>query len=327
VDNVFTVPQSCPAATTSGQLVNLGQVTAGFQPIGSYAALAGNAAQAFSVAPSAVSTNNAVPRNQADTLYAGVAGNAAQVFSVASSTAGTNNAVPRNQADALYAGVAGNAAHVFSVGFATANTQAPELGQVLIATHFGYNPATTTGLTFGYLAGAVRSGGTVTAVAAGTVALTASTTNYIQVSGAGVVSVNTTGFTSGIPLWTVVTGASAITSWTDMRTALLSVSGYTIPFTTLVDQTANRAGGTNYTNTGVLPMYVTVLPSVSTVGSGYYVQFTVTSGGVSESARSYPPYTGAGPGGYISVLVPPGGTYSLTLAGSGTAIYKWYEIQ
>ncbi len=88
---------------------------------------------------------------------------------------------------------------------------------------FAQNPATTTGLTFGYAAGKFRYGSSVVLVAAGTVTLTASATNYIEVDNAGAVSANTTGFTAGdLPLWVVVTGASSITSATDDR-AWLSI--------------------------------------------------------------------------------------------------------
>ncbi|CAJ2907292.1 Uncharacterised protein [Burkholderia pseudomallei] len=59
-------------------------------------------------------------------------------------------------------------------------------------------------------------------VANGTVTLTASATNYVYASTAtGAVSANTTGFpaTGAIPLYTVVTGATTITSYTDQRTS------------------------------------------------------------------------------------------------------------
>jgi len=60
--------------------------------------------------------------------------------------------------------------------------------------------------------------GVLTVMANGTVALTASTTNYIEATRAGVVSKNTTAFTPGqIPLYTAVTGTSTITSWTEYR--------------------------------------------------------------------------------------------------------------
>ena len=82
----------------------------------------------------------------------------------------------------------------------------------------GYNQSTTTGLTWGYLEGNMLVDGVLTFIAAGTLALTASATNYIEATRAGVVSANTTGFTAGrIPLYEAVTGAAAITSYTDRR--------------------------------------------------------------------------------------------------------------
>jgi len=83
---------------------------------------------------------------------------------------------------------------------------------------FSYKPATTTGLTLGYYGGQMLVDGVLTAISDGTVALTLSTTNYIEATRAGVVSKNTTGFTAGsIPLYTAATGAGAITTLTDLR--------------------------------------------------------------------------------------------------------------
>ena len=83
---------------------------------------------------------------------------------------------------------------------------------------WGRNAVTTTGLTWGYFGGNVMVDGVLTQIANGTLALTASTTNYVQVSRAGTVTTNTTGFTAGlIPLYAIVTGGSTITSYTDYR--------------------------------------------------------------------------------------------------------------
>ena len=87
-----------------------------------------------------------------------------------------------------------------------------------LADIFAKNPATTTGLTWGYKAGAIRVDHTVTAVVAGTIALTNTATNYIEVSSAGTVSRNTTAFTSGrVPLYTVVCAGGVQTTVTDKR--------------------------------------------------------------------------------------------------------------
>lgn len=82
------------------------------------------------------------------------------------------------------------------------------------------DPNTTTGLTWGWKAGTVRQGSGVTAVAAGTIALTASATNYIEIDPTdGSVSKNTVGFSAWlVPLRQVVTDLTAQTSSVDKRT-------------------------------------------------------------------------------------------------------------
>lgn len=84
------------------------------------------------------------------------------------------------------------------------------------------NATTSSGLTWGYIGG--RFGSVL--VAAGTLALTASTTNYIVANrntGAISVATNTTNWnnTAGfIRLYLVVTGTSTVTSWEDHRQVL-----------------------------------------------------------------------------------------------------------
>ncbi len=83
---------------------------------------------------------------------------------------------------------------------------------------FGRRQSTSSGLTWGYYGGMIFLDGVLTAIANGTVALSASTTNYVEATRAGVVSKNTTGFTAGqIPLYTIVTGVSTVTSYIDDR--------------------------------------------------------------------------------------------------------------
>ena len=83
---------------------------------------------------------------------------------------------------------------------------------------FNEDSNTTTGLTWGYKAGVIRVDNIVTDIAAGTVGLTDDDTNYIEISSTGVVSRNTTGFTSGkIPIRTVVCAGGVQTTNTDRR--------------------------------------------------------------------------------------------------------------
>lgn len=79
---------------------------------------------------------------------------------------------------------------------------------------FAANSATTAALNFGYTAGRIRqSDGTIVEVAAGTVALSASQTNYVEINNAGTVSKNTSGFTaSSKPIRLIVTDAGSITN-------------------------------------------------------------------------------------------------------------------
>lgn len=107
---------------------------------------------------------------------------------------------------------------------------------------FGQNITSTTGLTLGYYGGVLVVDGVQTVIANGTVGpLTASTTNYVESTRAGVVSFNTTGFTAGqIPLFTVVTDVSSITSVTDNRPITFNNAGYT---------SLSVAGGSNVTLT------------------------------------------------------------------------------
>ena len=115
-----------------------------------------------------------------------------------------------------------------------------------LAASFANNPATTTGLTYGYYGGSLWSGSTATVVASGTVALTASATNYVQLTTAGVVSANTTSFTSGqIPLATVVTGSAGITSIADKR-PMTAQNDAPVTLTYASTVTPNAASGTNF---------------------------------------------------------------------------------
>lgn len=88
------------------------------------------------------------------------------------------------------------------------------------ATLWGRRASTTNGLTWGYYGGNyVDSSATIHAIANGTVSLTASSTNYLFADPTtGAVSSNTTGYTAGkIPLYSIVTGSTTVTSYTDVR--------------------------------------------------------------------------------------------------------------
>ncbi|HYE89532.1 MAG TPA: hypothetical protein VEA38_00875 [Terriglobales bacterium] len=83
---------------------------------------------------------------------------------------------------------------------------------------FDQDDSTTTGLTWGYKNGMAGDGSG--AIAAGTVTLTANSTNYVEWDPeTGAISVNTSAFspTDKVPIRKLVTNASAITTNTDVR--------------------------------------------------------------------------------------------------------------
>jgi hypothetical protein len=85
------------------------------------------------------------------------------------------------------------------------------------STYFGRRASTCSGLTWGFYGGKLLIAGVETAIANGTLALTASTTNYVQLSAAGVVSVAATRAADQAPLYSIVTSATAVVSYVDER--------------------------------------------------------------------------------------------------------------
>lgn len=92
------------------------------------------------------------------------------------------------------------------------------------ASLYGRRSATTIGLTWGYFGGNVtKSDGTQATVANGSISLTASTTNYVTAlkdSGVVYCNPNTTAWNDTANYWrlySIVAGASSVTSYTDER--------------------------------------------------------------------------------------------------------------
>lgn len=98
----------------------------------------------------------------------------------------------------------------------TANAVFDAVSQSMI---FGRRASTTTALSWGYYGGRfTKADASNIAVANGVLTLTAAATNYIEVSSVGAVTSNTTAFTAGrTKLYTVVVGATTVTSYTDNR--------------------------------------------------------------------------------------------------------------
>lgn len=85
-------------------------------------------------------------------------------------------------------------------------------------TLFGRRAAGCVALTWAWYGGVMMVSGAPTRISNGSISLTASATLYLEATTAGVVSINTAGWTSGrIPLYKIVTGPASVTSYEDWR--------------------------------------------------------------------------------------------------------------
>jgi len=110
-----------------------------------------------------------------------------------------------------------------------------------LAETFDENPATTTGLLWGYKGGLFRLDNVVTTVAASTISVANNDVSYVEIiPSTGNVSTNTTGFTSGrIPLRqiTVVSGTQTVS--TDKRAWFSQVAASTTTTSGIVELATN----------------------------------------------------------------------------------------
>lgn len=158
------------------------------------------------------------------------------------------------------------------------------------ASLYGRRQSTTSGLTWGFYGGNVLINGVLTQIANGTLTLTASTTNYVQaLPSTGAVSSKTTGFTAGsIPLYTVVTGAATVTSYTDHRLATPEFTGRLANAMTDANTTLTQADARNnileFTGTLtaarniVLPLGIKQFTVFNNTTGGFGLQFIGATG-------------------------------------------------
>lgn len=133
---------------------------------------------------------------------------------VEATTLGDNDLIPISQADGLG-------------GFISKHVKGVNVGGGGELADLAEDPANTAGLTWGWLAGQVRSDNVITNVAAGTLSLTDNAANYVEYTVAGGMTVNQSAFTSGsLPIRTVVTSAGAQTSSVDERAWLNDLADY-----------------------------------------------------------------------------------------------------
>ena len=164
------------------------------------------------------------------------------------------------------------------------------------ATTFSRRASTCSGLTWGYYGGTIQVDGVITQIANGTLTLTASTTNYVETTRAGIVSKNTTGFTAGsIPLYQIVCGTATVTSYTDYRLQAVPMMGrLALPMsdanTTLTAAQARNAilqftGTLTAARNIVLPLPVQQWTVFNNTTGGFGLQFIGATGtGVTVAA-------------------------------------------
>lgn len=145
------------------------------------------------------------------------------------------------------------------------------------------DPDSTVDLTWGYTAGVIRYGTTVTSIAAGTILLTDDATNYVEVNSSGTVSANTTSFTAGrMPLRIVVASGGAQTTSTDKRAWYVGATSY--QSASLTNHGILVASGTDHfkslgaATNGQLPIGSTGADPVLATITGTANEVTVTNG-------------------------------------------------
>jgi len=158
------------------------------------------------------------------------------------------------------------------------------------ASLYGRRQSTTSGLTWGYYGGNVLVNGVLTQIANSTIALTASTTNYLEANPAtGAVSKNTTGFTAGqTPLYTIVTSTATVSSYTDHRIAVSDVTGRlvkamsdantTLSFAEVRNQILEFTGTLTVQRNIVLPLTPRQWTVLNNTTGGFGLQFIGATG-------------------------------------------------
>ncbi len=158
------------------------------------------------------------------------------------------------------------------------------------ASLYGRRQSTSSGLTWGYYGGNILVNGVLTQISNGTLTLAASATNYFEAEPTtGAVSSNTTGFTAGrVPLYTIVTGASSVSSYTDHRIAVPDTAGrlartmsdanLTLSFSEIRNQILEFTGTLTAGRNIVLPLKPRQWTVFNNTTGGFSLQFIGATG-------------------------------------------------
>jgi len=193
------------------------------------------------------------------------------------------------------------------------------------ATDFGRHASACNLLTWGYYGGKVNVSGTVTNIANGTLSLTASSTCYIEIDSAGSVTFNTSAFTAGrTPLYQVVTGSSAVTSWIDKRLSAVGIVaggavGMANPMTTAGDLIDGGSSGTpqrlGIGTSGQILTVVSGAPAWAAAGTGFANPMTTAGDLIDGGTAGAAQRLGIGSAGQVLTVV--SGAPAWAAAGAG----------
>lgn len=169
-------------------------------------------------------------------------------------------------------------------------TTVNELNNAFSIASLGGRRQSSSGLNWDYFGGRIRVDGVATAIANGTIALTASGNNYIEMNRAGTISKNTTAFTPGsMALYYVATSVSSVTSyqdhrpWIDVATGRLSVAQGDVASLTLNYAQARNdilefTGALSVQRNVVIPLAVKQYTVFNNTTGGFGIQFIGATG-------------------------------------------------
>jgi hypothetical protein len=185
------------------------------------------------------------------------------------------------------------------------------------------NPGTTAGLTWGHRAGRLRIGNAVHDIAADTVALTASSTNYLELDPSDqTVKANQSGFTPGrIPLREVTTDGSSQTGSTDRRAWLqgrqVSYDEGLVADLDCADKVVSQPEIKDYAESRTAPSSSSGTLELD-LENGNHFEVTLTES-ISTLTLSNPPASGKA--GAFTLAITQGGSGSYTVSWPGSV--KW----
>ena len=171
-------------------------------------------------------------------------------------------------------------------------TTVNELNNAFSPSSLGGRRQSSSGLNWDYYGGRIRVDGVATSIANGTIALTASSNNLVQMSRTGAISVTVggTAFTPGlIGLYFIVCSASSVTSYEDHRpwvkiapgrlsVAQGDVASLTLTYSQTLNDILEFTGALSVQRNVVLPLAVKQYTVFNNTTGGFGIQFIGATG-------------------------------------------------